>query len=324
MDCHPCDLFQLFFSKDVVHVLCRNTNLYAAKKKAEGQKRKWSDMGTDEVYHFISLILYYSLVKTSTGRDMWRRGRLYRLPFPGSLMPGYRYEAIMAFFHMSDPTDDAANDLLQGQPGYDGLCRIKPPQDQILTTCRAYYHPRQNLSVDERIVATKAKIGMKQFIEDKPTKWGYKLCILADSSDSYTCDFSIYEGKAMMTPSPCDAMTPSGQGLSFDLVVNLLHVPYLGTRYAVFVDNFYTSLKLFLHLRNIGCGACGTIHETRIGFPHSKVNALTKTAVRGDKVWIRNGPLLFAKWRDKRDVMMCSTLHKHCMESGSFHPCKCL
>nr|XP_046228017.1 piggyBac transposable element-derived protein 4-like [Scatophagus argus]XP_046235978.1 piggyBac transposable element-derived protein 4-like [Scatophagus argus] len=290
-----------FFSKEVVRVLCRNTNIYAAKKIAGGQKRKWSDVTIDEVYHFLSLVIYHGLVKTTAGRDMWRRGRLYSLAFPASVMPGYRYEAILALFHMSDPADDVANDLLRGQPGFDGLCRLNPLQDQILTACRAYYHPRQNLSVDERMVATKARIGMKQFMKEKPTKWGYKLFVLADSSNGYTCDFTIYEGKAR---------TPSGQGLSFDSVVNLLRVPYLGTGYGVFVDNFYTSAKLFVHLHGIGFGACGTVRESRLGFPRTTINALPKAAARGDMRWIRSGPLLFVKWKDTREVAMCSTIHK--------------
>lgn len=95
------------------------------------------------------------------------------------------------------------------------------------------------------MVATKAKIGIKQYMKNKTTKWGYKLFVLADSSNGYTCEFSIYEGKAR---------TISGNGLSFDGVVNFLHVPYLGTGYNVYVDNFYTSAKLFRHLHDTNYG----------------------------------------------------------------------
>lgn len=71
-----------------------------------------------------------------------------------------------------------------------------------------YYHPHQNIVVDECIVATKARTGMKQYMKDKPTKWGCELFVLADSLNGYSCDFSIYEGKAQ---------PPSGKGLSFDV-----------------------------------------------------------------------------------------------------------
>ncbi|KAK1784006.1 hypothetical protein P4O66_004496 [Electrophorus voltai] len=223
------------------------------------------------------------------------------VPFPPSVMTGKLYEAISANLHMSDPAADAVNDQLRGQPAYDCLFRLKPFMEQILTACQAYYQPHQNIAVDERMVATKARISMKQYIKDKPTKWGYKLFVLGDSANGYTWNFSVYEGKARK---------PSGKGLSFDAVVNLIHVPSLGTGYTVYVDNFYTSSLLFRHLHGIGFGACGTIQHNRIGFPKTSANDLPKKAARGEMRWIRDGPLMFVKWKDTRDVTMCSTVHK--------------
>ncbi|KAG7455924.1 hypothetical protein MATL_G00246210 [Megalops atlanticus] len=299
----PSDIFKLFFSKDVLRTLCCNTNKYAARRTAEGMLRSWTDIDAQEMLKFISIVIYLGLVKPSAARDMWRKDRLHNHPFPASVMPGYRFEAINAYLHMSDPAADAVNDQLRGQPGYDALFRLKPLQEQILTACRAYYHPRQNLSIDERMVPSKARIGMKQYMKDKPTKWGFKLFVLADSCSGYTCDFSVYEGKSK---------APSGNGLGFDVVVSLLHVPTLGTGYTVYVDNFYTSSQLFRHLHGIGFGACGTVRENRIGtdFPGATINALPRGADRGDMRWIRDGPLLFVKWRDTRDVTLCSTVHK--------------
>lgn len=51
--------------------------------------------------------------------------------------------------------------------------------------------------MDERVVASKAKTGMTQYMKDKPTKWGIRMFVLADSSNSYTLDFNIYTGKAL-------------------------------------------------------------------------------------------------------------------------------
>ncbi|XP_015458048.2 piggyBac transposable element-derived protein 4-like [Astyanax mexicanus] len=300
-DYSASEIFQLFFSKEVIRTLCINTNKYAARRSEEGMKKQWKDVNADEMLHFLSIIIYMGLLKPSAVRDLWRKDRLHSHPFPASVMAGYRYGDIAAYLHMSDPDSDAKNDQLRGEPEYDGLFRLKPLQEQILSACRAYYQPHQNLSIDERMVATKARIGMKQYMKNKPTKWGYMLFVLADSSSGYTCNFSVYEGKARK---------PSGKGLSFDAVVSLLHVPSLGTGYTVYVDNFYTSSLLFHHLHRIGFGACGTIRETRIGFPKTTVNALPKDANRGDMRWIRDGSLLFVKWRDTRDVTVCSTVHK--------------
>ena len=38
------------------------------------------------------------------------------------------------------------------------------------------------------MVASKARVFKKQYIKDKPTKWGFKFWVLADSKNGYTCD----------------------------------------------------------------------------------------------------------------------------------------
>lgn len=110
----------------------------------------------------------------------------------------------------------------------------------------------------------------------------------------------IYTGRSILK---------SGKGLSFDSVVSLVDKQFLGSGYHIYCDNFYTSPALFHHLHEQRFGACGTFRDTRIGVPKSKVNTLTSKSPRGTSRWIREGPLLFLKWMDTREVSVCSTLH---------------
>ncbi len=119
-------------------------------------------------------------------------------------------------------------------------------------------------------------------------------------SNGYTVDFNIYTGKSSVV---------SGKGLSFDAVMSLVRKEFLGSGYHIYCDNFYTSPVLFQHLYNLGFGACGTIRDTRIGVPKTKVNALTRKSPWGSIRWIRQGSLLFTKWMDTREVSVCTTLH---------------
>lgn len=93
----------------------------------------------------------------------------------------FRIRSIFWNIHLSDPDEDIENDRRKGTPGHDKLFRVRPLYDNILSACQAYYHPRRELAVDERMVATKAKTGMTQYMKDKPTKWGIKLFVLAES-----------------------------------------------------------------------------------------------------------------------------------------------
>ncbi|XP_049340780.1 piggyBac transposable element-derived protein 4-like [Astyanax mexicanus] len=297
----PLQLFQLFMGGSTVITLCQNTNKYAANRQEKGMKTPWYPVTDLEMYQFLSLIIYCGLIKPSTARDLWRKDRLHTFPFPASVMAGCRFEAIFWNLHMSDIEEDLKNDGLRGTSRYDRLARLRPLMDEIKIACKAFYQPDQNLAIDERMVATKSRIGIKQYMKDKPTKWGFKLFVLANSKNGYTCGFNVYQGKCQ---------SPSGKGLSYDSVMDLLSAASLGTGYHIYVDNFYTSTTLFRDLHSRRLEACGTIRENRIGFPKTKENALPKKASRGDIRWIREGPLLYVKWMDTREVTVCSTNHQ--------------
>lgn len=156
--------------------------------------------------------------------------------------------AILSSLHISDPEKNEENEQKKGTEDYDHLHRVRPLMEMICTNSKAIYHPRQHISVDERMVGTKARLGIKQYMKAKPTKWGLKFFVLADIN-GYTIDFKLYTGKSK---------TASGKGLSFDVVTSLVNKDYLGSGYVVYTDNFYTSPLLFRHLSQQGFGACGT------------------------------------------------------------------
>ncbi|KAA8577589.1 hypothetical protein FQN60_007147, partial [Etheostoma spectabile] len=163
----------------------------------------------------------------------------------------------------------------------------------------ANYHPNQCIAIDERMVASKARSGLCQYMKNKPVKWGYKLFMPVDSTNGYTWDFFVYEGKG----------SPVIKGLSYDTVMKLVNIWVLGTGYKLFVDNFYTSPELFRDLLKKKIWACGTIGQQQIDFPRDRLGGLERKAPRGSIGWICKGPVVFIQWRDTRDVLLCSTIH---------------
>uniref|UniRef100_A0A8C2JF62 PiggyBac transposable element derived 4 n=1 Tax=Cyprinus carpio TaxID=7962 RepID=A0A8C2JF62_CYPCA len=283
----------LFFSKSVLQTVVENTNAYGAMRR-EGTKRQWENISIKDLKSFIALVIYMGVLKCFKLTDYWKKSDLYSLPYPARIMSGRKFSSICVGLHFSDPKVDAENDKKRGTPEYDRLCKIKPLYQDMRDACRASFHPSQNISIDERMVASKARNGLKQYMKNKPTKWGYKLFVLADSRCGYTWDFFIYEGKINSEES---------KGISYDSVMILANEKLLGSGYKLFVDNFYTSPKLFRDLLHKKIWACGTVRANRIG--HLKTQA-----PRGNIRWFREDDLLFVEWKDRRDVLMCSTFHK--------------
>jgi hypothetical protein len=294
----PIDLFRLFFTHRVVDDLTKNTNKHMERNP---KAYKWSPVSRQKFYAWLGVLIFMGLVRLPSVQDYWEQD-FFGQRFAQSTMSRHDFLSIMWSLHISDPNEDdrqAALKRTEGQVGYNPLHKLCPLYPQIQEACQTYYQPRQHISIDERMVASKARIAFKQYIKDKPTKWGYKLWVLADSQTGYTYRFEIYAGKRN---------TPSDKGLSYDVVNNLM-APLLNQGYCLYTDNFYSSPTLFSYLFQNRTPAVGTVRENRKGFPKNGLGGLSKHDIRGTTKWIRKDELLFVKWRDTRDVSVLSTMH---------------
>ncbi|XP_029941039.1 piggyBac transposable element-derived protein 4-like isoform X2 [Salarias fasciatus] len=297
----PLSLFKLFFSSSVLHTIMNNTNANAEKRNAAGIKFRWSPLSAQEMCVFLAIIIFSGLVQVHARSDMWCKEWPYNFGFPGSSMTRDRFEAIFWSLHLCSIEEDEANKRRKGTSAHDRLVKIKPLYNQIITACTSLYQPGREITINERMVASKARIGFRQYMKDKPTRFGYKLFVLADSSTGYTWNFFIYQGKTT---------NPQGEGLTYTSVMDLMNFNLLGDGYHLYADNFYLSSALFNKLSAHNTVACGTIRQTRIGFPTTTVNDLPKKAERRDMRLMRKDNLLFVKWKDTKEVTVCSSFHK--------------
>ena len=84
---------------------------------------------------------------------------------------------ILTALHLWEFELDRQNELKKPRKEpYDPLFKLKPFVNDLQLACKAYFVPGRSISIDERMVAFKGRIGVKQYIKDiKPTKLGFKL-----------------------------------------------------------------------------------------------------------------------------------------------------
>ena len=153
-----------------------------------------------------------------------------------------RFKAIMAMLHIVDFSKESKEDKLK---------KVRHFIDHMCQRCREPYQPSANVAIDERMVKSKHRSGMQQYMPLKPVKFGLKLWVLADSLNGYTYDFDIYTGKG----EPLHE-----QGLGYTVVMKLAS-PLLDQGYNFYFDNFYTSPAIINDLYQHNTPSCGAITE---------------------------------------------------------------
>lgn len=194
------------------------------------------------------------------------------------LLTCQRFELIGTFLHVVTPQEEEEIKEIC-------LCKLLPLVEHMKDCCLELYQPVRELFVDERMVKSKARSHMIQYMKNKPTKWGFKLWVIADPS-GFMCDFNIYTGKDER----------GGCGLSYHVVIQLVE-PYLFQGYFVFCDNYYSSPDLFEELLSTGGCATGTFRLTRHNIPTEMAalkEALKPKAVeRGTGYYLRSGKFVY-------------------------------
>ena len=93
----------------------------------------------------------------------WNTKSLYNDLWARAIMPRIRFKALMALLHVVDPATEVQGDKLR---------KVESFVKYFKTRCRELYQPKQNLAIDERMVKSRHRSGIPQYIKDKPTKWG--------------------------------------------------------------------------------------------------------------------------------------------------------
>jgi len=152
----------------------------------------------------------------------------------------------------------------------------------------------------------------RQYMPQKPQKWGLKVWCLADASSKFVYNFEVYCGKDPILHEGAEVPRPGTCGaprLAHDVVLRLV-APIEGKGHVITMDNFFSSILLFAELREKGTYATGTIRCNRIGLPDVLKNtkAFNREA-QGTLEWRMHESrrMCVILWKDRKPVLIIST-----------------
>ena len=284
--------FNLIFGDELIDLIVRETNRYARQKLEGNDTRlaKWQDTTRQEVKAYLGICLVMGINNLPRLAMYWSSD-----PFIGNtgiqnVMTKNRFEELSQYLHFSN----SATEPQRGEENFDRLYKVRALLSGVLENAQKAYEPSKNLSIDEGMIAFKGRLSFRQYMPAKPTKYGIKVWMAADSQNGYVNNFSVYLGK--------EANVPRVNGLGYDVVMKMA-TPFLKKHRHIFFDNFFTSTKLMEDLLAQDTYACGTVRSNRKDLPPCAKNKLRQ----GEKVSAQRGKIVFTKWHDKRDISFLST-----------------
>ncbi|CAF2058572.1 unnamed protein product [Rotaria magnacalcarata] len=220
----PIDYFYTMFGKESFDILKEQSNLYSVQVNPN----RPVNISESEIRQFVGILLMTGIYGFPQQRSYWTNST--RVESIASTMSRDRFLEIKKNLHVVDNT----NQLSQNDPNYDRAFKVRPLLNIIKNNFRKIQKEEQ-LCVDEQIIPFKGKSVMKQHMPKKPNRWGYKMCILADSISGICYDFIFYTGKA----------NEPQYGFCTDIVLKLCETIPKMMNYKLYFDNYL----LLFHLK---------------------------------------------------------------------------
>jgi len=145
------------------------------------------------------------------------------------------------------------------------------------------------LAVDEVIVKFQGRVIFRQYIPKKKKHFGIKIYKLCDES-RYMYDMRVYLGKD--SRSATDDMTAT------HATVRHLTYRFEGLGHKLFMDNSFSSPRLFDNLLRCKIHSCGTVRPNRKDMP-SNFGPKKLKLTKGDVRVRTRGNLTALAWKDR-------------------------
>ena len=166
-----------------------------------------------------------------------------RLSIFNEVMPRSQFQSITEFLHFNNNSKYEIHD-----PTRDKLYKVRPLDEYLVGKFKAAYTPDQNLSIDEELLLWKSRLGFKQYIPTKRSRFRIKMFSLCELN-LYLWNFFVYLGKeAIMSNEEQENIKKLGKS---GAVVPKMTADLCRKGYHLYVDNGTPVKNFFLILKKM-------------------------------------------------------------------------
>jgi hypothetical protein len=262
-------LFRLFFTDEMLDRMATWTNTYAEanppleEDAPEGKPRPWLPTCRQELYAYFAVVIHMGITIEPAIEDYWgplEKGARHKV---GDYISKNRWEQLERYIRCSPILDEGFNTTFD---------RVDELSEHLRVLCRKYWRPGPHLAVDETIQRFMGRAPEIVNIPTKPMPEGFKIWVLANQG--YVLDWLWHAKGDKKEQGPQDldrSFLEEGFTKTQAVVLDLLTQRHPDTderlyppdKHVVWLDNLFSSVKLFERLRSLGIGAAGTVRTTR-------------------------------------------------------------
>uniref|UniRef100_A0A0K2TIZ0 Putative LOC100166252 [Acyrthosiphon pisum] n=1 Tax=Lepeophtheirus salmonis TaxID=72036 RepID=A0A0K2TIZ0_LEPSM len=299
-----CDLWDVFFTPDIIDLIVKHTNSLIAEDRSECIKSPRTNTDAKEIKAVIGLLLLtgtYHSYRLHLN-DIWKSDgsgiEIFKLT-----MPLDRFRFLLSCLRFGE------KECQNEQKKHDKLAPIRQVFEKFVDNCKNNYIPTEHMTIDEMLVPFRGSCSFRQYVPSKPARYGVKVHALCDSKTFYVYNMEIYAGLQPEGPVEADMEFNSSKAVVLRLISDISG----SGRNITFNDYWYTSILLVKELlENHNITSVGTLRNNKKEIPPEFLNVKNKQNL--GSMFGFNGKLTLVPF-----IQNCKNKKKHVILVSSMH-----
>lgn len=289
----PYDAWKKFIDERILRIILECTLKHAASSSVDACENFHLDL--NDLEKFIGIQYARGIYgKNQPLHFLWNKE--FGPPLFGKIMSRDRFKTVLQHLRF-DIKDTRSLRLTE-----DKFAHVSEVFELFRVNCTKVYTPNMSLTIDEQLLPLKTRCRLITFMPNKPDKYGLKFWVMVDTETKYVVNILPYLG--------AQEREQRGTRTLAEDVVSRLVDPIVNKGYNICCDNFFTSLKNAMYLKEKKTTIVGTMRKNRRELANEMTRS-DKELHTSDFYYEKETKAVVVSYQCKKNKSVCllSTMH---------------